>query len=84
MADTFQNFDRDLLASYTKAVPVVVGTALDPYPRALYFGTGGTATVTMMNGGSATFKQIPNGSVLPVRVKSVDSVSGAADILGLL
>ena len=84
MAATFQNDPASLEAPASAAFDVSVGTAIDPTPRALYFGVGGNATVQLLNGGTVTFKNIQDGSVLPVRAAKVTAVSGAADIIGLI
>ena len=84
MADTFQNYPASLEAPATKAYDVSVGTALDPTPRALFVGTGGDVTVELLNGGTVTFKNLADASVLPVRAAKVTAVSGAADIIGLI
>ena len=84
MADTFQNYPASLEQPATKAFAVTTGVALDPTPRALFVGTGGDVTVEMLNGGTVTFKNLPDATVLPVRAAKVTAVSGAADIIGLV
>jgi len=49
----------------------------------LYVGTGGSITVTMESGSSATFTNIPDGTFLPILVTHLTSVTGAANILAL-
>lgn len=46
--------------------------------RALYVGTGGNIVVTMMGGGDVTFSNIPDGTILPIRVSRVKSTSTTA------
>lgn len=61
-------------------------TAVGTYaPRALYVGTGGDLAVVMADQSSnVTFKNVPSGSILPVRVWSVQSTdTTATDILAL-
>jgi len=84
MADTFQNYPASLEQPATKAFDVSVGATLDPTPRALFVGTGGDVTVELLNGGTVTFKNLADASVLPVRAAKVTAVSGAADIIGLV
>ena len=84
MADTFQNYPASLEQPATKAFDVTVGTALDPTPRALFVGTGGSVTVELLNGGTVEFKNLPDATILPVRAAKVKAVSDAADIIGLV
>lgn len=51
--------------------------------RALYIGTGGDVVVTMATGGDATFKNVPEGTILPVQVIKVKSATTASDIVAL-
>lgn len=46
--------------------------------RALYIGTGGNLVVTMAGGGDVTFSNIPDGSILPIRVSRVKATSTTA------
>ena len=84
MADTFQNYPKSLEQPATGAVAVTVGTVLDPTPRALYVGTGGDVEVETLRGDIVEFVNLPDASILPVRVKKVVSVTSAADIIGLI
>jgi len=55
--------------------------------RALYVGTAGDVTVTMAGtGASITFKAVPAGTILPIRVKIVldtGTTQAAGDIIAL-
>lgn len=51
--------------------------------RALYVGTGGTLTVEMAWGGTTTFRNLPNGALLPIRARKVLAATTAAFIVGL-
>lgn len=53
--------------------------------RSIYVGTGGDVRITDLRGGTAvTFKNVPSGSVLPVRaVKVFATGTTATDMLGL-
>ena len=84
MADTFQNYPASLEQPATKAFDVTVGVALNPTPRALFVGTGGSVTVELMNGGTVEFKNLPDATILPVRAAKVTAVTDAADIIGLV
>jgi hypothetical protein len=85
MSDTFTYEDKvDSPASY--AVPVVPHdvTLLDRNTKALYVGTAGDVKATMRGGGDVTFKAVPAGTVLPIRVVRVFATgTTAADIVAL-
>jgi len=53
--------------------------------RALYSGGGGDIAVIMQGGGAVTFKAVPAGVILPLRVKRI-MLSGttALDLRGLV
>jgi hypothetical protein len=51
--------------------------------RGLYVGTGGNVAATMLNGDTATFINVPGGSILPLMVKRVAAATTASDIIGL-
>ena len=79
---------RTVLHGASDAFAVVVGTSFLVAPfngpcRALYVGTGGDVTVTMVSGSSAEFKNGASGTILDVQVTEVTAVTGAADILAL-
>jgi len=44
---------------------------LSTYARALYVGVGGDLKVTLLNGGTVEFRNIPSGSVIPAAVTKV-------------
>lgn len=53
--------------------------------RSVYVGTGGDLKVDMVSGDTVEFKNVSDGSLLPVRVKRVYSTStAAADLVALL
>lgn len=60
-------------------------TELSSVSRALYVGTGGTISVLMNDGTTAVFKNVPSGSILPIRIRRVNSTGTvtAADLLAL-
>ncbi|UNA00764.1 hypothetical protein ZHS_8 [Edwardsiella phage vB_EpM_ZHS] len=49
------------------AQPVVNDTPFGFQARALYVGVGGNIAVTMADGSTAVFSNVPGGSVLPIR-----------------
>jgi hypothetical protein len=72
--------------------PAVEGSAIVPSDqsvlpqptRALYIGASGDLRVVLLGGDTLTFKAVPAGSVLPVRVSAVLATgTTATDILGL-
>ena len=66
-------------AEYAAAVTLSDSTVLTPTPRALYIGVGGDVVVTMAaDGTDVTFKNVPTGTKLPVRVSKVKSTNTTA------
>lgn len=55
------------------------------YPRAIYFGTGGSCTVVAPDNSTAALVNIQNGFVLDCDVKRINTtgLTGCADIVGL-
>jgi len=52
--------------------------------RAIYVGSGGDLTVTMKEGGNATFKNMVGGTVIAIRVVRVLAAgTTATDIVGM-
>lgn len=52
--------------------------------RSLYVGTGGNVVVVFPDNTTATFTNVPSGTVLPVQAKRVNATSTTAtDILAL-
>jgi hypothetical protein len=67
----------------TNAVAVTPGETVFPVPCTLYIGTAGDVTVTTADGNAGiVFKNLANGSILPVLVTAVTAAS-ATDILRL-
>ncbi|MBI1619221.1 spike base protein, RCAP_Rcc01079 family [Aquamicrobium zhengzhouense] len=56
---------------------------LQQVTRALYVGEGGDLAVEMRDGASLTFKDVPQGSILPLRVRKVLQQTTAAYLVGL-
>lgn len=83
MSDDFGSFAPGLDSPASTAVAVVEDVALTKTSRALYVGAAGDLVVTMAGGGNATFKNVPAGSFLPIRVTAVLAATTAGDILAL-
>lgn len=58
---------------------------IDTITRAIYVGTGGNLAVQMAGGGGAvTFRTLPAGALLPIRVTRVLATgTTASDLIGL-
>jgi hypothetical protein len=87
MADNFGLINAD-----TMTIPAMSGVAVTKHDtteisvtRGLYVGTGGDVAVKMRNDSTAvTFKNVADGSLLPLRVKLVLSTgTTASDIVAL-
>ena len=87
MADPFSGAVDSVIAPATKAVAVVPhdADALANIPKALFVGTGGHLVLRGVGGGAdVTFRNVPDGSVLPVRAQFVRATgTTAADIVAL-
>lgn len=87
MADRFSGYSDSISAPATRAAAVAPNDSneLPDIPKALFVGTGGTIVMRGAGGGpDATFKNVPNGAVLPFRPQYVRSTgTTAADILAL-
>ena len=72
MPDIYDDRSSGLESPGFNAAPVTPddGTDLPISSRALYIGTSGDVTVTMVGGGTVTLKAVPVG-VLPLRVARV-------------
>lgn len=67
-------------ANYWKAVPLNEATSsLDPEPRAIYVGTGGNLACSGLDDVEAIFKNIPDGAVLPIQPRTIQSGSTTCD-----
>ena len=79
------NFKRETNDQAAGAISVTKSdsTVLD-LTGGLYIGTGGDVAVTMGNGGVFTFKNVANGTFLPIQVIKVMSTNTtASDIIAL-
>lgn len=80
--------DRDQTSPARSAVAVTVSdsTTYTPTPRGLYVGVGGDVAVILTDDGStaATFKNVPSGTILPIKPYKVMSTNTTAtNILAL-
>jgi len=74
--DKFQGDDGVLGAPALDAFAVTPSASdLPTTAQGLYVGTTGDVTVTTKNGTSVTFKNVPAGSILPVRCVKVTAGS---------
>lgn len=81
MSDDFSNYKPGLDSPGENAAEVTASaTALAKTTRALYVGTEGNITVTMVGGQSVTFTAVPAGSLLPLRVTHVTAGTGVVAI----
>ena len=87
MADPFSGTMDSVSSPATRAAAVAPHdvTALADVPKALFVGTGGAIVLRGCGGGAdATLKNVPSGSVLPVRVSHVRATgTTATDIVAL-
>jgi hypothetical protein len=70
----------------TRAADVTLNdtTQLAPPANALFVGTGGNLKVTLADGATVTFKNVPSGTVLPVSALVVWAAgTTAADVIAL-
>lgn len=66
----------------TEGVAVTVNTDLKG--AALYVGTGGDITVEMSSGQSVTFKNVPDGTFLPISAAKVTAVANGAAVADII
>lgn len=87
MADQFSAFADSVSAPATRAVAVVPhdSSALADVPKALFVGSGGDLVARGSGGGAdVTFRNLPAGSLLPLRAQFVrETGTTAADIVAL-
>jgi hypothetical protein len=87
MADPFSGAVDSVIAPATRAVAVVPHDtgALSDIPKALFVGTGGHLVLRGSGGGAdVAFRNLADGTVLPVRAQFVRATgTTAADIVAL-
>ena len=87
MGDQFSGTLDSVSSPATRAVVVAPhdANAISDIPKALFVGTGGNLVLRGSGGGAdVTFKNVPDGSLLPVRAEFVRATgTTAADIVAL-
>lgn len=86
MSDAFAGNNTGLSSPAPNAAAVTPSdvTSLQNVSRSIYVGTGGDVAVVMVGGQTVTFPAVPNGALLPVRVKQVlSSGTTASNIVAL-
>ncbi len=86
MADAFATNTEGLNSPALNGFSVTPSATVDfdKYSRAVYVGGAGDLVVILAGDtASITFKNVPAGSILPIRVKRVLATSTATFILGL-
>jgi hypothetical protein len=84
--DIFKHFHSSLESPARCAVAVAPSdtVSLPQVTRALYVGEGGSVSVQMVDGLVATFRNVPTGSILPIRVSKIRATdTTAGGIVGL-
>lgn len=87
MSDRFSKFPPTLNGPCFDATAVTASNTTEISCRALYVGTGGTVSVQMLGYDNSntvvSFTNVPNGSLLPIRVTKVLTDTTASDIVAL-
>lgn len=83
MSGSFETRPAASVAAVTKSDTTDIAKLGNEYPRALFIGVGGDVVVVAPDGTSATFKNVPSGSVLPVKCRRVNAATTATDIVAL-
>jgi len=81
--DPFRNQNSGIADPASDAFAITKSDSTVIAARALYVGTAGDVVVTTRGGTDVTFKNVPAGSILPVRATKVKVATTAADIVGL-
>ncbi len=87
MSDAFSSHGHSLDSPAYEGFAVVTSdsTDFDKTTRAIYVGVSGDIAVVMESGDVLTFIGVPQGTVLPVRAKRVNTTNtGASFMIGLL
>lgn len=85
-ADSFEHYKNWPTAPARTAFAITPDDATDltTVPRELYVGTGGNLKITLVDGGTVVFANVPDGARLPYRAKRVfATLTTAADIVGV-
>jgi hypothetical protein len=87
MTDRFESLSPSITGPALSGFAAIPSDTADlpETTRALYIGTGGDLAVFMMTGEFLQLKQVPQGSLLPLRVTRIARTgTSAADIVGLV
>lgn len=77
MTDRFEGHQSTLTSPCSRHYAVTAGpAALDPVPRALFVGVGGTVTIADVDGTSVEYT-VADGAVLPFRAAKVTAATAA-------
>lgn len=86
MIDDYKNVVPGLTGPAVAAEHIIPanGRTLEYATRAIYVGTGGDVSMELINRDVVLFRNVPSGTVLPVRVRRVqESDTTATDLIGL-
>jgi hypothetical protein len=84
MPDLFVNRQSELDSPAYDAFPITAnGSELSTWTRSVYVGNGGTVVAVMASGGTATFGNVGDGQLLPIRVRAIGAASTASGLVGL-
>lgn len=84
--DDFEDFTTGLTAPARAAEAIVPNDTgeIAHFTRAVYVGTTGDLAAVTLNGDAVTFRNLPAGSFLPVRLRKILATgTTAADIIAL-
>ncbi len=87
MSDQFSYTATGMSGPATNAFAITPDDAsnLGQTTRALYTGSGGDIALVMQGGGTVTFKTVPAGIILPLRVNKILATgTTATDLCGLV
>lgn len=81
-----EELTADYCAYHAYSITPTDSTDISPHSRALYIGTGGNLTVTLVEDTtSVQFVNVPNGTFMPIQVAIVwNTGTTASDIIGLI
>ena len=84
MSGSYRSANATVSAHSAASVTPTDGVSI-PVTRALFIGTGGDVTVVMAEDeNTITFRNVANGSILPIQVSAVNATStDATDIVAL-
>ena len=68
-------------ASGAEAVTPHDSTDLGTVSRAIYVGGAGNVAAVMLDGNVVTFSAVPAGTILPIRVKRINSTNTTATLM---